>query len=79
MPRLAVVAIVLQYFCASYAYGKAHLPYMIYPNVTIESGFTHPNTFRALFVTYIVGFAIFISRFHLFLAAVYERPALFSK
>ncbi|MBB6177724.1 cytochrome d ubiquinol oxidase subunit II [Anoxybacillus tengchongensis] len=63
MPRLAVVAIVLQYFCASYAYGKAHLPYMIYPDITIESGFTHPNTFRALFVTYIVGFAILFPGF----------------
>ncbi|WP_027410471.1 cytochrome d ubiquinol oxidase subunit II [Anoxybacteroides tepidamans] len=62
-PRLAVVAIVIQYFLASYAYGKAHLPYMIYPNVTIQSGFTHPNTFRALFVSYIVGFVILFPGF----------------
>ncbi|MGX1899759.1 cytochrome d ubiquinol oxidase subunit II [Thermolongibacillus altinsuensis] len=63
MPRLAVIAIVLQYFFASYAYGKAHLPYMIYPDVTIQSGFTHPNTFRALFITYIVGFIILFPGF----------------
>jgi cytochrome bd ubiquinol oxidase subunit II len=62
-PRLAVVAIVLQYFFASYAYGKAHLPYMIYPDITIQSAFTHPNTFRALFVTYIVGFSILFPGF----------------
>jgi cytochrome bd ubiquinol oxidase subunit II len=62
-PRLAVVAIVVQYFLASYAYGKAHLPYMIYPDVTIQSGFTHPNTFRALFTSYIVGFAILFPGF----------------
>jgi cytochrome d ubiquinol oxidase subunit II len=62
-PRLAVVAIVIQYFLASYAYGKAHLPYMIYPHVTIQSGFTHPNTFRALFISYIVGFVILFPGF----------------
>jgi cytochrome bd ubiquinol oxidase subunit II len=62
-PRLAVVAIVVQYFLASYAYGKAHLPYMIYPDVTIQSGFTHPNTFRALFTSYIVGFVILFPGF----------------
>jgi cytochrome d ubiquinol oxidase subunit II len=62
-PRLAVVAIVIQYFLASYAYGKAHLPYMIYPDVTIQSGFTHPNTFRALFTSYIVGFVILFPGF----------------
>jgi cytochrome bd ubiquinol oxidase subunit II len=62
-PRLAVIAIVIQYFLASYAYGKAHLPYMIYPDVTIESGFTHPNTFRALFTSYIVGFVILFPSF----------------
>jgi len=62
-PRIAVVAIVIQYFLASYAYGKAHLPYMIYPDVTIQSGFTHPNTFKALFTTYIVGFVILFPGF----------------
>jgi len=62
-PRLAVIAIVIQYFLASYAYGKAHLPYMIYPDVTIQSAFTHPNTFRALFTSYIIGFAILFPGF----------------
>jgi cytochrome bd ubiquinol oxidase subunit II len=63
MPRVAVVATVLQYFLASYAYGKAHLPYVVFPNVTIESGFTHPATFRALFISYIVGFVILFPGF----------------
>jgi cytochrome bd ubiquinol oxidase subunit II len=62
-PRLAVIAIVLQYLAASYAYGRAHLPYMVYPDVTIQSAFTHPNTFRALFIVYIVSFAILIPGF----------------
>ncbi|MGM7701635.1 cytochrome d ubiquinol oxidase subunit II [Pseudalkalibacillus sp. Hm43] len=63
MPRFAVLAIVIQYLLASYAYGTSHLPYIVYPSVTIESGFTNPNMFRALFVSYIVGFAILIPGF----------------
>ncbi|XQY91110.1 cytochrome d ubiquinol oxidase subunit II [Metabacillus sp. HB246100] len=62
-PRLAVIAVTIQYLLASYAYGRAHLPYMIYPDVTIQSGFTHPNTFRTLFITYIVGFLILFPGF----------------
>ncbi|WP_066073256.1 cytochrome d ubiquinol oxidase subunit II [Neobacillus soli] len=63
MPRLAVIAVIFQYLIASYVYGKAHLPYIIYPNVTIQSGFTDPNSFRAVFITYIVGFAILFPGF----------------
>ncbi|TYR82055.1 cytochrome d ubiquinol oxidase subunit II [Priestia megaterium] len=66
MPRLAVVTIVLQYFLASYVYGRGHLPYVVYPNVTIETGFTHPNAFRSLFFIYIVGFAILFPGFFYF-------------
>ncbi|NGP44497.1 hypothetical protein G4V62_05810 [Bacillaceae bacterium SIJ1] len=66
LPRTAVLLTVFQYVLASYAYGNAHLPYMIYPDVTISSGFTTPNTFRALFVTYIVGSIILVPGFYLF-------------
>jgi cytochrome d ubiquinol oxidase subunit II len=63
LPRLAVISAIIQYLLASYAYGAAHLPYIVYPYVTIESGFTDPNTFHALFVSYLVGFAILIPGF----------------
>ncbi|MCP8615379.1 cytochrome d ubiquinol oxidase subunit II [Salirhabdus salicampi] len=63
MPRIAVVAVTLQYLVASYVYGKAHLPYIIYPDVTIQSAFTDPTSFRAVFTTYIVGFAILFPGF----------------
>ncbi len=62
-PRLAIMAIIFQYLAASYAYGRAHLPYIVYPNVTIESGFTDPKTFRALFIVYLVCSAILIPGF----------------
>ncbi|XJZ26587.1 cytochrome d ubiquinol oxidase subunit II [Bacillota bacterium Lsc_1132] len=63
MPRLAVVTVTIQYLIGSYVYGKAHLPYMVYPNVTIQSAFTDPSSFRAVFITYIVGFAILFPGF----------------
>ncbi|TDQ42055.1 cytochrome d ubiquinol oxidase subunit II [Aureibacillus halotolerans] len=65
-PRLAVIFTIFQYLFASYAYGRAHLPYMIYPHVTIASGFTTPSTFKALFATYIVGFIVLVPGFYLF-------------
>ncbi|MCP3741049.1 cytochrome d ubiquinol oxidase subunit II [Rossellomorea sp. BNER] len=63
MPRIAVIAVTIQYMIASYVYGKAHLPYIIYPEVTIQSGFTDPASFKAVFITYIVGFAILFPGF----------------
>lgn len=63
MPRLSVITITLQYLAASYVYGKAHLPYIVYPEVTIQSAFTDPNSFRAVFTTYIVGFLILFPGF----------------
>ncbi len=62
-PRLSVIAITIQYLLASYVYGRAHLPYIVYPEVTIHSAFTDPNSFRAVFITYIVGFAILFPGF----------------
>jgi cytochrome d ubiquinol oxidase subunit II len=63
MPRVAVIAVTAQYLLASYVYGKAHLPYIVYPSVTIHAAFTDPNSFRAIFITYIVGFAILFPGF----------------
>lgn len=65
-PRLAVILIVFQYLFAATGYGKAHLPYIVYPSVTIESGFTDEATFHALFASYLVGFAVLTPGFWLF-------------
>ncbi|NQF17115.1 hypothetical protein HPY31_24900 [Brevibacillus sp. HB1.3] len=63
LPRIAVIVATTQYLLASYAYGAARLPYIVYPTVTIESSFTHPDTFHALFICYLVGFAILVPGF----------------
>jgi cytochrome bd ubiquinol oxidase subunit II len=65
-PRLAVIAITIQYFLASYVYGRAHLPYIVYPSVTIQSGFTNQSNFHAVFAMYIVGFIILFPGFFYF-------------
>ncbi|MFD3446562.1 cytochrome d ubiquinol oxidase subunit II [Microbacteriaceae bacterium 4G12] len=65
-PRIAVLAIVAQYAFASYAYGSAHLPYIIYPNVTVETSFTTKATFYTLLVLYAIGIAILLPGFIFF-------------
>ena len=62
-PRVAVIAITVQYLVASYVYGKAHLPYIVYPEVTIHSAFTDPKSFRAVFFSYVAGFVILFPGF----------------
>ncbi|WP_416828380.1 cytochrome d ubiquinol oxidase subunit II [Ectobacillus polymachus] len=65
-PRIAVLATIVQYALASYAYGKAHLPYIVYPNVTVDTSFTTKETFYALLILYAVGIAILLPGFIFF-------------
>jgi cytochrome d ubiquinol oxidase subunit II len=62
-PRIAFITIILQFAFASYGYGKAHLPYIIYPHLTVEQGFTNPVMFHSLLIGYFVGMAIMIPVF----------------
>ncbi|WP_128894032.1 cytochrome d ubiquinol oxidase subunit II [Longirhabdus pacifica] len=65
-PRFAVVGCILQYGLASYAYGNAHMPYIIYPILTIEQGVTNPEMFRSLLLSYSIGIVILVPSFILF-------------
>ncbi|MFQ3545005.1 cytochrome d ubiquinol oxidase subunit II [Halobacillus rhizosphaerae] len=65
-PRPAVILIMLQYAAAIYAYGSAHLPYLVFPQLTIADGFTNPTIFYQLLIVYGIGFAILIPGFILF-------------
>lgn len=65
-PRAAFTAIIVQYAFASIGYGLSHLPFIIHPYLTIEQGFTNPNTFRALLVAYVIGLLILGPAFYLF-------------
>ncbi|QHE53950.1 cytochrome d ubiquinol oxidase subunit II [Pontibacillus sp. HMF3514] len=64
--RWAVIAVILQYGFAIYAYGSAHLPYIVYPHLTISDGFTNPAMFYQLLIAYIIGLSILVPAFILF-------------
>ncbi|WP_026695776.1 cytochrome d ubiquinol oxidase subunit II [Peribacillus kribbensis] len=66
IPRLAVIVTIIQFLLAGFVYGRAHLPYIIYDNETIRTGFTDPSSFRAVFIVYVVGFAILFPGFYFF-------------
>ncbi|MBA2176636.1 cytochrome d ubiquinol oxidase subunit II [Halobacillus locisalis] len=63
--RLAVVSIIIQYGLAIYAYGSAHLPYLVYPDLTVADGFTSAS-FYPMLIIYAIGFGILIPGFILF-------------
>lgn len=62
-PRWAVIGVVMQYGLASFAYGSAHMPYIVYPYLTVEGGFTNSAMFQSLLIGYAVGSAILVPVF----------------
>lgn len=62
-PRAAMVCVIIQYLLASCAYGASHLPYMLYPYLTVEQGFTNHAMFRSLLIGYAVSSAVLIPVF----------------
>lgn len=65
-PRVAVIGSIVQYLLAAAAYGEAHLPYLVYPTMTLEAGATNEPMLHALFWCYLVGFAILLPGFIIF-------------
>ncbi|OXM13345.1 cytochrome d ubiquinol oxidase subunit II [Paenibacillus herberti] len=63
VPRAAVVLIIIQYGLASFGYGSAHLPYLIYPHLTVEQGFTNHAMFVSLLIGYIVSTLVLVPVF----------------
>lgn len=67
-PRVAVVFVAIQYIIATFAYGVAHLPYIVYPYLTIGDAFTNLNTFYSLLNILAIGLAILLPGFIIFWA-----------
>ncbi|MCA1295270.1 cytochrome d ubiquinol oxidase subunit II [Paenibacillus sp. alder61] len=65
-PRLAFIFVVIQFALASYAYGKAHMPYIVYPYLTVDEGITNHPMFISLLWGYAVGTVILLPVFVLF-------------
>lgn len=65
-PRVTVVSVAVQYALATYAYGAAHLPYIVYPYLTVKDAFTNVDTFYSLLRVFTIGLAILLPGFIIF-------------
>ncbi|KGX88794.1 cytochrome d ubiquinol oxidase subunit II [Pontibacillus litoralis] len=57
---LAFIFVMLQFFFAFFGYGASHLPYLIEPFVTIQSGVTNDTMGLALVISFILGLLLLI-------------------
>jgi cytochrome bd ubiquinol oxidase subunit II len=73
--RLGVIAVVLQYAFAMLAYGRAHLPYIVYPGITVQNSFTNVEMFRAAVLVLVIGIAILFPGFVWFWRLFLESKA----
>jgi cytochrome d ubiquinol oxidase subunit II len=65
-PRWAITFVIGQYFLASIGYGMAHLPYILFPYLTVGQAITNDATFRSLLVSYSIGIAVLAPGFYMF-------------
>ncbi len=56
----AFILVMLQFFFAFFGYGASHLPYVLYPYITIQQGVTNTTTGTALVVAFIAGLFLLI-------------------
>jgi len=63
VPRAAVVLTAVQYTLASIGYGAAHMPYLIYPHLTVEEAVTNPLMFRSLLIGYTISTLVLLPVF----------------
>ncbi|MDR6224896.1 cytochrome d ubiquinol oxidase subunit II [Desmospora profundinema] len=56
----AFVLVMLQFFFAFFGYGASHLPYLLYPYVTIQSALTNTTMGWALVIAFIAGLLLLI-------------------
>lgn len=56
----AFICVMLQFFCAFFAYGIGHYPYILDPYITIQGGATHESMGIALVIAFIGGLCLLI-------------------
>ncbi|KUP08814.1 cytochrome D ubiquinol oxidase subunit II [Bacillus coahuilensis m2-6] len=57
---LAFISVMLQFLFAFFGYGASHLPYILYPFITIEGSVTNPIMGQALVIVFIAGLLLLI-------------------
>ncbi|PTL38977.1 cytochrome d ubiquinol oxidase subunit II [Alkalicoccus saliphilus] len=61
----AFILVMVQYFAAFFAYGASHLPYLLYPYLTIYDGFTNETMAISLIAAFVGGFLLLIPSLYL--------------
>jgi cytochrome d ubiquinol oxidase subunit II len=62
---VAFVLVMLQFATAFYGYGAAHLPYLLYPSVTIYDSFTNDTMAVTLILSFISGLCLLVPSLYL--------------
>jgi cytochrome d ubiquinol oxidase subunit II len=61
----AFIFVMVQFGLAFFGYGYSHLPYLLYPYLTINDGFTNPTMALALIIAFIAGLCLLIPSLYL--------------
>ncbi|MBM7619175.1 cytochrome d ubiquinol oxidase subunit II [Bacillus tianshenii] len=64
---LAFIFVMLQFATAFFGYGASHMPYLLYPYLTIYDGFTNESMAIALITAFIGGLCLLIPSLYLLL------------
>ncbi|MCR8843651.1 cytochrome d ubiquinol oxidase subunit II [Paenibacillus sp. SC116] len=64
---VSFIAVILQFGFAWFGYGKAHLPYLLYPYLTIEEHFTNATMGATLVTVFMLGLLFLIPSLYLLL------------
>ncbi|MNH29458.1 putative cytochrome bd menaquinol oxidase subunit II [compost metagenome] len=56
----AFVLVMLQFAFAFFGYGSSHLPYLLYPYLTLSTSVTNPIMGRALVFAFIAGLFLLV-------------------
>ncbi|MFB4165587.1 cytochrome d ubiquinol oxidase subunit II [Alteribacillus sp. JSM 102045] len=56
----AFILVMLQFFSAWFGYGASHLPYLLYPHLTIYDGFVNKTMAVALILAFLAGLLLLI-------------------
>lgn len=62
---LSFIFVMLQFATAFYGYGAAHLPYLLYPHVTIYDSFTNDTMAITLIISFLAGLCLLVPSLYL--------------
>ncbi|USY56229.1 cytochrome d ubiquinol oxidase subunit II [Bacillus sp. 1780r2a1] len=62
---LSFIFVMLQFATAFYGYGAAHLPYLLYPHVTIYDSFTNDTMAITLIISFVAGLCLLVPSLYL--------------